>query len=84
MEEKNRLLHTNSICEKLARRAKKSCYTKCGLCFGAFPKVFFNCELRHLDPTRETDIWQRVKSIDEKLDQLSFSCFDKLLLKMGL
>jgi hypothetical protein len=82
MEEKNRLLYTNSICEKLAQRAKKSCYTKCGLCFGAFPKVFFNCELRHLDPTRETDIWQKIKVIDEKLEQLDLSLFDKLLLKI--
>jgi hypothetical protein len=82
MEEKKRLLQVNSICKSLEQKAKKSYYTKCGLCFGAFPKVFFNCELRHLDPTRETDIWQKVKSIDEKLNQLNLSFFDKLLLKI--
>jgi uncharacterized protein YaaR (DUF327 family) len=81
-KEKERLLRTDSICKILEQEAKKSQYVKCGLCFGVFPEIFFNCELRHLDPTRETNIWQKIKVIDEKLDQLNLSFFDKLLLKI--
>ena len=81
--EKKRLLRTDSICDILEQEAKKSQYVKCGLCFGVFPDIFFNCELRHLDPNGvSTDIWRRVRSIDEKLNQLNLSRIDKLLLKI--
>lgn len=84
MEEKNRLLHTNSICEKLAQRAKKSCYTKCGLCFGAFSKVFFNCDLRHLDAseTSADSIFRKIELIDNEIGKLNLNSLDRLLLKV--
>ena len=83
MEEKKRLLRIDSICRDLEQKAKKSQYTKCGLCFGAFPKIFFNCELRHLDPNGvPTDIWKKVRSIDDSLEQLDLSWADKLILKI--
>lgn len=83
MEEKKRLLRTDSVCKILEQKAKKSHYVKCGLCFGVFPKIFFNCELRHLDPNGVfTDIRQKIKSIDNRLEQLDLSRFDKLLLKL--
>jgi len=82
-KEKERLLRTDSICKILEREAKKNHYTKCGLCFGVFPEIFFSCKLRHLDPNGvPTDIWQKVRYIDKKLNQLNLSCFDKLLLKI--
>lgn len=82
-KEKKRLLRTNSICEILERNAKKSHYIKCGLCFGVFPDIFFNCELRHLDPNGVlTDIWKKVRYIDERLDQLNLNRLDRLLLRL--
>lgn len=83
-EEKKRLLQTNSICKKLAQRSKKSHYTKCGLCFGAFPKIFFNCDLRHLDAaeTSANSIFRKIELIDKEIDKLNLSGFDRLLLKL--
>ncbi len=83
-EEKDRLLHTNSICTDLARKAKKSQYTKCGLCFGAFPKIFFNCDLHHLDPSEmQVDIvFRKIELIDKEMDKLDLGYFDRLLLKV--